>query len=413
MNSNNINNSNADKKDNIENDDTEPTGAGGEILNRSKLSGVIIVDKPPDWTSHDVVAKLRGALHVKRIGHGGTLDPMATGVLPVFVGRATGAVSFFESTDKEYIAGLRLGIVTDTQDITGNVTDSFDVNVGIQELRSMIPRFIGPQKQIPPMYSAVKIGGKKLYQLARRGIDIERAPKDITIHEIEILDSTNANAGIFNVADSGMPDNTIANIPDITNSELHDNTNACIPDVTDSGMPDNTNTSISDVTISSIPDIHNVSGAISSSAESLPPLSSPHDYLLRISCSKGTYIRTLCNDIGAALGCGAVMSSLRRTRAGGFDLRNAHTLNAILNAASSCDINIKNSFLLPVDSLFLEYSAITLDEETAIKCRNGRPCRFSGSSDGIYRFYGPHGEFLLLAELENGLSKIIKTFFEV
>ena len=353
----------------------------------NKLSGIIVVDKPAGWTSHDVVAKLRGALHVKRIGHGGTLDPMATGVLPVFVGRATGAVSFFESTDKEYIAGLRLGIVTDTQDITGNVLDSFDVNASDADLRRIIPAFLGPQKQIPPMYSAVKIGGKKLYQLARRGVEIERPPRDIIIHSIELLD----------IGES------------------------C------------------------------------------------RDYLLRISCSKGTYIRTLCNDIGAALGCGGVMSSLRRTKAGVYTANDAHTLDEILasvasgvstnisadnavvsdnntavagdgtadfgdnmvvteddaaasgdSAAVACDNAVVSkvtkslsSFFIPVDSLFSEYPAIILDEETTKKCRNGMACRFTGSSDGIYRFYGPHNEFMLLADLENGISRIIKTFFEV
>ena len=408
----------------------------------NKLSGIIVVDKPAGWTSHDVVAKLRGALHVKRIGHGGTLDPMATGVLPVFVGRATGAVSFFESTDKEYIAGLRLGIVTDTQDTTGNVLDSFDVNVTDADLRKIIPRFLGPQKQIPPMYSAVKIGGKKLYQLARRGVEIERPPRDIVIHSIELLDIEESCGDTLDAARDVTPGDTLDTARDVTLGDTVNN-RRIIPQ------------SISD---------ENCHGDY------------PHDYLLRISCSKGTYIRTLCNDIGAALGCGGAMSSLRRTKAGVYTTNDAHTLDVILDAAASGtsasisanyatvadtsasisankaaasghnsttsggdnatasgdnvsaadenaaaagdadiakDVKSLRSFFIPVDTLFSEYPTIILDEETTRKCRNGMACRFTSSPDGIYRFYSPHNEFILLARIENGTSRIIKTFFEV
>ena len=311
------------------------------------MNGIIIVDKPSGWTSHDIVAKLRSTLHIKRIGHGGTLDPIATGVLPVFLGRATRAVRFFESADKEYVAGLKLGIVSDTQDITGNVLSSGDAKVDADSLRLVIPRFLGTQKQVPPMYSAVKIGGKKLYELARRGVEIERPPRDIVVHEIEILSSPTVFGGI--------------DTDDCGGSAVCDDDSAS------------------------------------------------DEFLLRVSCSKGTYIRTLCNDIGEALGCGGVMSSLRRTQAGIFGIKDAHTLDSILESASSGSID---SFIVPVDSLFATYPSITLNEETARKCRNGTACQLSGSADGVYRFYSPHNEFLFLGELNSGVSKIIKTFFE-
>lgn len=151
-------------------------------------SGILIVDKPEDWTSQDVVAKLRGALHERRAGHGGTLDPMATGVLPVFFGRATRAVEFFEHAEKTYEAVLRLGLVTDTQDITGRVLEQRDAaSVTEADVRAALPRFLGPQKQVPPMYSAIKIGGKKLYELARAGQEVARPARAITIHALELL----------------------------------------------------------------------------------------------------------------------------------------------------------------------------------------------------------------------------------
>ena len=151
-------------------------------------SGILIVDKPEDWTSQDVVAKLRGALHERRAGHGGTLDPMATGVLPVFFGRATRAVEFFEHAEKTYETVLRLGLVTDTQDITGRVLEQRDAaSVTEADVRAVLPRFLGPQKQVPPMYSAIKIGGKKLYELARAGQEVARPARAITIHALELL----------------------------------------------------------------------------------------------------------------------------------------------------------------------------------------------------------------------------------
>lgn len=151
------------------------------------MNGIILVDKPKGFTSHDVVAKLRGILHERRIGHSGTLDPMATGLLVVFIGRATRAVEFAESHEKEYIAGLRPGIVTDTQDITGQILKTCDKAVTFEELSAVLPEFSGEIMQLPPMYSAIKVQGQKLYDLARSGVEIERKSRAVTIKELEII----------------------------------------------------------------------------------------------------------------------------------------------------------------------------------------------------------------------------------
>ena len=291
------------------------------------FSGILVIDKPKEWTSHDVVAKLRGILRQKRIGHGGTLDPMATGVLPVFVGRATRAAEFCENAEKEYIAEISLGIVTDTQDITGSILERNKVTVSVINLIDILPQFRGKQKQIPPMYSAVKQGGKKLYELARKGIEVERKPRDIFISKLELLS---------------------------TEAEAH--------------------------------------------------------YTLNIACSKGTYIRTLCHDIGAALGCGAALSSLRRTRAGVYTIDKTITLYEVSAAASSDTLD---NILLPVDSIFSEIPDITLGESDSRKVKNGVRIEFSGCENGRYRVYAPNGEFLLLGDVRYGQLRTIKSFFEV
>lgn len=151
-------------------------------------NGIVIIDKPADWTSMDVCAKIRGILHEKRVGHGGTLDPMATGVLPVFVGSATRAVEFAENSRKEYVAGVRFGLTTDTQDITGTTLERRPAAVSRMDLESVLPRFTGEIWQIPPMYSAIKIGGKKLCDLARKGKEVERKPRPVTIYTLELLE---------------------------------------------------------------------------------------------------------------------------------------------------------------------------------------------------------------------------------
>ena len=289
------------------------------------MNGIIIVDKPVDWTSHDVVAKLRGALKIKRVGHGGTLDPMATGVLPVFIGIGTRAAEFCENADKEYIAGLKLGISTDTQDITGSILEKREVVATQQELLDVIPRFIGAQKQIPPMYSAAKVGGKKLYELARRGIEVERAARDIVISDIELLECSDDN-----------------------------------------------------------------------------------EYLLKVACSKGTYIRTLCHDIGASLGCGGTMSSLRRLKAGVFNIDMAHTLRELLDAIDTGDIE---EYVIAVDAIFAQFPSVYLDEANTRKCKNGAQCHLGDIPDSKYRFYSNNGEFIMLGETRNGTVKAIKRFY--
>lgn len=289
------------------------------------MNGIIIIDKPAGWTSHDVIAKLRGILKEKRIGHGGTLDPMATGVLPVFIGRATRAVEFCESYDKEYIAGLRLGIVTDTQDTTGNILSQSEVQVSRQDVERAIQNFKGSQEQLPPMYSAVKIGGKKLYELARRGIEADRKPRPITINVLEVLEQNE------------------------------------------------------------------------------------NDYILRIVCTKGTYIRTLCHDIGGFLGCGGTMSSLRRTRAGSFTLEEALSLSAVDEAVTTGRIDELSK---PVDTLFSAYASVIIDDQQKAKCLNGNVFAYD-APDGLYRVYDGGACFLMLGRVESGMMYTLKSFFDV
>ena len=287
-------------------------------------NGILVIDKPAGWTSHDVVAKLRGILHVKRIGHAGTLDPMATGVLPVFVGRATRAVEFAAEREKEYIAGLRLGVVTDTQDCTGTTLETHPVEVTRDQVEAILDRFRGDLQQIPPMYSAVKKNGRKLYELARRGVEVERQPRPVTIHRLELLDQV-----------------------------------------------------------------------------------SPTDYTLRVLCSKGTYVRTLCHDMGQALGCGGTLFSLRRTRSSGFTLEDAVTLEDVAAAADPA------ALLLPVDAYFSGYPVLQLQNEAEEKrIRNGNSLTLDGP-DGTYRVYSRQGEFLALSQRSQGCLTTIKSFFEV
>lgn len=288
-------------------------------------AGILIVDKSPGWTSQDVAARLRGVFRERRIGHGGTLDPMATGVLPIFVGRATRAVEFFEAAEKEYIAGLRLGLVTNTQDTSGEVLSQTDAAVSRQQVLEVFARFLGEQQQLPPMYSAVKIGGKRLYQLAREGKTVQRQPRTVTIRELELLEGHGA------------------------------------------------------------------------------------EYVFRVRCSKGTYVRTLCHDMGQALGCGGCMSSLRRTVAGPFTLEGARTMDQILAFSRDRD---PAELLLPVDRLFDHLPACTLTEREVRLCRNGAAIRRT-LPPGRWRVYGPGGEFLMVGQAEGGLLTTVKSFFEV
>lgn len=285
-------------------------------------NGIIIIDKPAGWTSMDVCAKLRGILHEKRVGHAGTLDPMATGVLPVFVGQATKAVSFAEGGKKVYETVLQLGRVTDTQDTTGETLEERAVTVTADDVRAALPRFLGEIEQIPPMYSAIKVNGQKLYDLARQGKEVARKPRRITIYDLALTE-------------------------ELGNGQ----------------------------------------------------------YALRVECSKGTYIRTLCHDLGQALGCGGCMAALRRTEASGFGIGEAVTLE---DAAREGE-----ALLRPLDSLFRVYPAFTIPNAALEKkCLCGNPLRVS-LADGIYRVYGCDGTFLALSEARDGLLTSKRNFFSV
>lgn len=286
------------------------------------MDGIVIVDKPQGWTSQDVTARLRRVFGTRRIGHGGTLDPMATGVLPVFVGRATRAVEFFEHAEKTYETVLRFGITTDTEDMTGTVLTEENVSFTEEQLQETLAAFRGEILQIPPMYSALKVNGQKLCDLARKGKTVERQPRPITIHELTLVE---------------RGENTLR---------------------------------------------------------------------LRVRCSKGTYIRTLCKDIGEKLGCGGCMESLRRVAAGEYTVDEAVPLQTLL------DTEEPEKYLRDVDTMFRNYPAVTLTANQETRCRNGNA--FSVSlAPGTYRAYSQGGEFLMLAKVDGGVMSTIKSFFQV
>ena len=286
------------------------------------MNGIVIIDKPQGWTSQDVTARLRRVFNTRRIGHGGTLDPMATGVLPVFVGRATRGVEFFEHAEKTYETVLRLGITTDTEDITGTVLTRQEVSVTEEQLETVLQQFRGEILQVPPMYSALKVNGQKLCDLARKGKEVERKPRPITIHELTLL-------GV--------------------------------------------------------------------EAEGIR---------LRVRCSKGTYIRTLCKDIGQALGCGGCMAQLRRVSAGEYTIEESVPLQTLLETEAP------ETYLRQVDTMFRNHPSVTLTEKQTLRCRNGNSFSVKWEN-GAYRAYAPNGEFLMLAKVEDGVMSTIKSFWEV
>ena len=284
--------------------------------------GVINIYKEPGFTSHDVVAKLRGILRQKKIGHTGTLDPAAEGVLPVCLGKGTKLCDLLTDKRKTYQAVLLLGTETDTQDTTGTIlSEKPTEQLTEPAVRGAAESFVGPYMQVPPMYSALKVNGKKLYELARKGREVERKPRSITIFELELLEQV-----------------------------------------------------------------------------------SETDYLLRCRCSKGTYLRTLCHDIGQALGCGGAMYSLRRTMAAGYPLAEAVTLE---------DVQAQGEALLrPVESMFTAYPVHTLSSPgKEARVRNGNPITEPELPDGTYRVHSRSGDFLCLSRAECGTLTSIKNFF--
>ena len=292
--------------------------------------GILVIDKPAGWTSMDVCAKLRGMFHEKRVGHAGTLDPMATGVLPVFLGRATRAVEFAADSDKEYIAGLKLGVTTNTQDITGEIVEERPADVTREQLWAVLEGFTGDIEQVPPMYSAIKIGGKKLYELARKGKEVERKPRPVTIRALGVLDGPERGA----------------------------------------------------------------------------------DFTLRVACSKGTYVRTLCHDIGQALGCGGCMNSLQRVKAAGFTLEDSVSLEAVQEAV---DRGEGEGLLLPVDAYFARNgwkNSVTVRPDAEKRLRNGG-CVPTPGMEAECRVYSESGEFLGLGSSEGTRLRLIKSFFAV
>ncbi len=291
------------------------------------MNGIVNVNKPLGMTSHDVVYRLRRMLGIKKIGHTGTLDPDASGVLPMCIGKGTKLAEMLTASDKQYLAELTLGAVTDTQDKSGEVLKQFEVDVTEAEIKKVISDFVGEIQQIPPMYSAIKVNGKKLYELAREGKTIERQPRTVTISNIEIK-----------------------------NIDTEKNTVEILVD-----------------------------------------------------CSKGTYIRTLCNDIGEKLGCGGYMSGLVRTKTGRFTIDEAYSLETLEEMSKNGDY----SFLTPVSEVLSEYERLVLGERNAKKVRNGVPVNVEGTAVGkTYRVFDESGEFLALAKQESGRLVILRAFFD-
>lgn len=297
------------------------------------MNGILCMNKPQDFTSFDVIAKLRGILKIKRLGHAGTLDPMATGVLPVFVGTATKACDILPDNEKSYLAGFKTGLITDTQDITGKTVSEFSKRVTKEEIIDILPKFTGSVMQLPPMYSAVSVNGKRLYDLARQGIEVEREKREIFIDEIRL-------------------------------EQFNEDT---------------------------------------------------QEGKLYVSCSKGTYIRTIINDIGELLGCGAVMTSLVRLSSGGFKLEQCLSFADVEKAR---DENRLEELIIPVEKVFSSLARLRLNEVQTRMYKNGVKldlARVNNIKENVndYAVYGFDGAFIGTAfpEWENGVLKVGKNFF--
>lgn len=295
------------------------------------INGIININKEKGYTSHDVVAKLRGIMKQKKIGHTGTLDPLATGVLPVCLGNATKLCDLLVEKEKEYIAKVRLGVRTDTQDMTGRILETAKVKITKEELSAVMQQFLGTYDQIPPMYSAIKIQGKKLYELAREGKEIERKARQVTISEISLLETD------------------------------------------------------------------------------LPC------FIMKVRCSKGTYIRTLCEDIGVRLGCFAAMEELQRIKSGQFDLSTALTLEEVEEKMRICKETGKevSEFILSVDRFFSDCKALKVGKSVEKLVINGNPMEdkwvvngnFERSDKEKYRIYIDDDEFIGIYEYRKSEGK--------
>ncbi len=312
-------------------------------MNRlAELNGILCIDKPAGFTSFDVVAKMRGIAKTRKIGHAGTLDPMATGVLPLFLGRATKACDILPRQDKKYLATFQLGLTTDTQDSTGTVLSRSPVTVGKAQVRAAAARFVGEIMQLPPMYSAVKVDGQRLYELARKGVQVERKARKIVIYSLEFTECNDIE----------------------------------------------------------------------------------HTYQIQVHCSKGTYIRTLIADIGEALGCGAVMTALRRTMAAGYVLEECITLAQAQQLADAGELGSQRlgAPLMPIGSAFTSLPRVFLGKSQARLFRNG--VRLDAQRIQITRQGKPllpeqvqghlevvsNKEFLGVAQLVQGELRLVKLF---
>lgn len=293
--------------------------------------GIIIINKEKGYTSHDVVNVVRKTLGMRKVGHTGTLDPEAEGVLPICLGKGTKVSDMLMFSDKEYIAGIKLGVATDTQDIWGEVIKTSDKTVSREEFERVLNSFVGEITQVPPMYSAIKVNGKKLYEYAREGKEVERKERKVTIYGIDIL-------------------------------------------------------------------------------------SFDDEIKIKVACSKGTYIRTLINDIGEALGTYACMNSLTRTKSSVFTLENAVTLDELRAYAEN---GTANEHIMSIDSVFESYPEICLDDEQTFRITNGAPSGVKAEV-GTYRAYDKNGNFLCIAEVKREISKngnkrnvikLVKAFF--
>ncbi len=287
------------------------------------MNGIIVLKKGEDITSFFAVNKLRRIIGIKKAGHTGTLDPMATGVLPVMLGGATRFIELLPTADKSYRAKLLLGKTSDTLDITGNILSENEVNVTVDDFKKILSEFVGEIEQIPPMYSAIKKDGVRLYELARKGVELEREARKVTIFKAELL-SANGN-----------------------------------------------------------------------------------EYEIDVKCSSGTYIRTLCDDIGKKLGCGALMTELQRTTANGFDIKDAHTLEEIEEAVKE---NRIEQLIIPVEKAMKIYPSVTVSAAQATRFKNGGQLSLDRlrniSGTGYFRVYSPEKKFLGIGEIAEGSNEL-------